>query len=447
MAGVPARGAGSEAGVSETAGVTTRATTEPAAAGRRPKRGHGEGAVFYDDQKALWVASVMVGRCPDGRPDRRKVKAKTKRECLAKLLRVRQEHAAGELADPNRVTVEVFLTAWLEETVRLRRRASTYRQYKSLLTAHLFPSLGQKPLKAVQTKHLDELYRALEREGRRPVYGRKGRPRTRRPGWRPSRSGACTSPSTAGSSAPSATASSPATPPPARSCPRAPRGGSCPSAWRTCRSCWRRPPPRGRGAAGAPPGGSAAQWAALWTFLANTGLRIGEALGLRWADVDLASGWFRVARDLDRGLHGAVLGDTKTAAGSRHVPLTASALAALQAHRSQQDELREVLQQAYRDHGLVFAASTGAPLSARNALRAFKAAARAGLPAALCPHDLRRMTASLLVAGGVDVATAAADPGPQERQRLARRVRPGAPRAEGPAARTLEGALYGDAAG
>jgi hypothetical protein len=29
--------------------------------------------------------------------------------------------------------------------------------------------------------------------------------------------------------------------------------------------------------------------------------------------------------------------------------------------RAQQDELRETLQQAYRDHGLVFAASTGAP--------------------------------------------------------------------------------------
>ena len=69
--------------------------------------------------------------------------------------------------------------------MRVRRRASTYRQYKSLLTAHLFPSLGQKPLKAVQTKHLDELYRALEREGRRPGYGRKGAAADAQPGLAP----------------------------------------------------------------------------------------------------------------------------------------------------------------------------------------------------------------------------------------------------------------------
>ena len=127
----------------------------------------------------------MVGRRPDGRPDRHKVKAKSRKECLAKLLQLRQELAAGDLADPNRVTVEAFFTEWLEGTVRVRRRASTYRQYKSLLTAHLLPALGRKPLKAVQTKHLDDLYRALEREGRRPGYARKGAPADAQAGLAP----------------------------------------------------------------------------------------------------------------------------------------------------------------------------------------------------------------------------------------------------------------------
>ena len=77
------------------------------------------------------------------------------------------------------------------------------------------------------------------------------------------------------------------------------------------------------------------------------------------------------------------------------------------------------------------------------------AVARAGLPATLSPHDLRRMTASLLVAGGVDAATAAAILGHKDASVLldvhARALR--GPKAA--AARTLEGALYGaaDAAG
>jgi integrase len=67
---------------------------------------------------------------------------------------------------------------------------------------------------------------------------------------------------------------------------------------------------------------------ALWDFLANTGLRIGEALALRWANVDLDGGWFLVAEDLERDRRP---GDPKTDASLREVPMTAAALAALRA--------------------------------------------------------------------------------------------------------------------
>jgi len=64
-------------------------------------------------------------------------------------------------------------------------------------------------------------------------------------------------------------------------------------------------------------------------------------------------------------------------------------------------------------------------------------------PDAICPHDLRRMTASLLVAGGVDLATAAAIMGHKNASVLldvyAQALR--APKLA--AARRLEGALYG----
>ncbi len=144
----------------------------------------------------------------------------------------------------------------------------------------------------------------------------------------------------------------------------------------------------------------------LWTFLANTGLRVGEALALRWANVDLARGWISVAEDLDR--KGAA-GATKTESGEREIPLTAPALAALRAQRDRQDAERRRLGADYADRDLVFATGSGTPLGERNCLRDLKLAARAaGVPEAVCAHDLRRMTASLLVAGGGDLATAAA---------------------------------------
>jgi integrase len=188
-----------------------------------------------------------------------------------------------------------------------------------------------------------------------------------------------------------------------------------------------------------------AQWAALWTFLANTGLRLGEALGLRWADVDLEVGWFAVTGDLERGTAGAAsFGETKTEAGDRHVPLTKPALAALRALRDRQDALRRLLGADYAGLDLVFASARGTPLGERNALRAFKAAvARAQLPPGLSPHDLRRMTASLLVTIGVDLATAAAILGHKNASVLLDVYASALRGSKAAALRKLEGALYG----
>ena len=61
--------------------------------------------------------------------------------------------------------------------------------------------------------------------------------------------------------------------------------------------------------------------AALWRVLATTGLRRGEALGLKWSDVDLQKG--RVHAQRSRALNGeSVLEHTpKTDRGRRSMPM------------------------------------------------------------------------------------------------------------------------------
>jgi DNA-binding CsgD family transcriptional regulator len=145
----------------------------------------------------------------------------------------------------------------------------------------------------------------------------------------------------------------------------------------------------------------------LWAFLANTGVRIGEAVALRGANVDLARGGITVAEDLDR--RGAV-DATKTATGERKVPLTAPALAALRAQRARQDAERGALAGDYADRDLVFATSLGTPLSERNCLRDLKLAARAagaaGEAAGLTPRE--REVAALVARGHTSRQIAAA---------------------------------------
>jgi integrase len=59
---------------------------------------------------------------------------------------------------------------------------------------------------------------------------------------------------------------------------------------------------------------------AAWLLAATTGMRRGELLGLRWADIDLDAGVVRVAQARVRAGNQVVAGEPKTARGRRTLP-------------------------------------------------------------------------------------------------------------------------------
>lgn len=142
--------------------------------------------------------------------------------------------------------------------------------------------------------------------------------------------------------------------------------------------------------------------AALY-WLALVGLRQGELLGLRWADVDLAAGVLTVTQQAQRYDGTIHLDPPKTDESRAPVPLPAAVVEALTAHRDRQRF--EAAGDGWRDQGLVFPSPTGAPLDARALIRHYKALlVRAGLTERRF-HDLRHSTATLLYAQGVELKT------------------------------------------
>lgn len=140
---------------------------------------------------------------------------------------------------------------------------------------------------------------------------------------------------------------------------------------------------------------------ALYRVALSLGLRQGEALGLRWEDVDLDAGTLRVAMALQRRKGVKELVMPKTEQSRRTLPLPAVLVAALRAHRTRQLEERLAVGPMWREHGMVFPSTVGTPLEPRNVTRHFKALLeRAGLPNVRF-HDLRHSCATLLVAQGV----------------------------------------------
>ncbi len=139
----------------------------------------------------------------------------------------------------------------------------------------------------------------------------------------------------------------------------------------------------------------AQQYRPLFTLLAFTGLRIGEALGLSWRDVDFEQGLLRVHRQLTRYReHGPL----KTEAGRREVLLAPPVVRLL----------REVwlTSMCKGDDDPVFVNRVGRSLDYRHVGTAFRSAVdRAGVRVAgrLSLHSLRHGYASMLIGSGVDV--------------------------------------------
>jgi integrase len=140
----------------------------------------------------------------------------------------------------------------------------------------------------------------------------------------------------------------------------------------------------------------------LWRFIAATGCRRGEALGLRWVDVDLEAGTACITRQRTIAGGSIVEGEPKTPSGARTVALDAGTVRALRAWRKSQTEDRLAAGAGWIDSGLVFTHPHGAGLWPQMVTASFREAARlAGLPH-LGVHGLRHSAATFMIASGVN---------------------------------------------
>ena len=158
---------------------------------------------------------------------------------------------------------------------------------------------------------------------------------------------------------------------------------------------------------------------ALFRVALSVGLRLGEATGLKWCDVDLDTGLIKVRRQLQRVGAGLLVEQSlKTEASRRDIVLPASCVQELQRHSTRQLEARLKAGDAWIDRSpedeYVFTTysprtggQVGGPLHPRNVLRAFhRVCEKAGIRR-IRFHDLRHSTATLLIDRGdplVDVS-------------------------------------------
>ena len=156
------------------------------------------------------------------------------------------------------------------------------------------------------------------------------------------------------------------------------------------------------------------RYGAVVRILFTTGLRVSEALGLSWDDIDLDTGRATVRRAVTYSVaHGTALGPPKTegATGVHH--LAPGAMAKLLAWRQRQADERRAAGSLWREHqyegkkvALVFTTESGGLVSRQHVdalLR--RSAVKAGIdPTHLGTHVGRRTVVTTLYTNGAELA-------------------------------------------
>jgi len=335
--------------------------------------------------KGSWEVCVDIGRDPaTGKRLRHFESVKgTKKVAQQRMHELLHTLEQGAYVRPSRVTVAQFLGEWLQDYVELNCSPRTKASYEMIIRRHLIPELGSIPLSQLEPRHLQASYSRQRERGRVDGKGQLS-PQTVRycHSLLAEALGYAVKMGLLSRNVAQAT--------------EAPRADH-----KVMPTLAPEDVPRFLEAAQESP------YYTLFYLLLHTGLRRGEALALKWKNVDLGLASLGISAYLSvveaaYKLNGTyVIKEPKTSHSRRRIALPPSLGLVLRQHKAGQEAQRALLGKPLTDNDFVFAHPDGSPLDPSTVSHAFnKVMRKAGLPH-IRLHDLRHTHASLLLQAGV----------------------------------------------
>lgn len=337
-------------------------------ANKQRKRGQGEGSI-YKRKDGRWTAAVNLGY-QGGKLKRKYIYGKTRAEVAEKLPVELRNAQQGTSISTERQSLKQFLERWLTDCVKPSVRPSTFISYEQQVRVHIAPQLGHVQLTKLSPQHIqaymnDRLKAELSAKTvkyhlsvLRMALGQALK-------WNlVARNVAMlVDPPRVSKYEVQAI-----TPEQARVFLQAIQGD---------------------------------RLEALFTVALSLGLRRGEALGLRWADIDFQTRTLRVNQSLQR-LEGKLqITELKTKSSRRILDLPEMLINKLREHRTRQLEEKMLAGPHWQETGLIFTSRIGTPVDPRHVKRRLDPLLKKAELPHFRVHDLRHFCASLLLAQGV----------------------------------------------
>ncbi|MFD5454612.1 tyrosine-type recombinase/integrase [Streptomyces olivaceus] len=358
---------------------------------KRTRQPNGRSSI-YQGKDGKWHGRVTVGIRDDGRPDRRHVERKTRAEVTAAVRELEKQRDGGAVRKAGRAwTVEAWLTHWVETIAPLAVNENTMVGYGVAVRKHLIPALGAHRLDKLGPEHIERFYGRMQADGRRAGTIHQIHRTFRTALNEAVRRGHLTR-----------------NPVQLAKAPRLSEEEIEPYTVDEVKRLLRTADGRRN--------------SARWAVALALGLRQGEALGLKWTDVDLERDVLMVRRSRRRPRYAHGCGtpcgrkpgycpqrqrtnpetaDTKSRAGRRAVGLPSQLVDLLRVHRTKQDAERAAAGDDWVDEGWLFATPTGRGTSPRTDYDDWKELLEDAKVRDGRLHDARHTAATVLLILGV----------------------------------------------
>lgn len=363
-------------------------------------RSPNQASTIYQGKDGYWHGRVTVGFKDDGTRDRRHTMSKDRAVVTRKVREMEKNRSTGAIAQVGQKwAVASWLRHWLDVIAAPNLRPSSAAAYRTAIEKHLIPGLGKQKLDRLQPEHLERLYRKMIDNGAKPATAHQVHRTMRTAMGEAVRRGHV-----------ARNVAQLAKPPRIQPEPVEPL---------TLEEVQQL-----LAVAEKEPNG------ARWAIALALGLRQGEALGLRWSDIDFDRGLLYVSgsrprpvyehgcnragkpvcgktpgRCPDRRQVNADRGPTKSTAGRRAVGLPDQLAQVLKRHREQQEAARLHAANLWQAGEWVFCGPTGKPINPNTDYHRWKALLEKAGVRDVRLHDARHTAATVLLVLGVPERT------------------------------------------
>ncbi|WP_327355022.1 tyrosine-type recombinase/integrase [Streptomyces sp. NBC_01304] len=319
---------------------------------KRTRQPNGASSIYFG-KDGKWHGRVTVGVRPDGKADRRHVERKTEDEVADAVRELERQRDAGKVRKAGQKwTVKKWLEHWVENIAKKYVSENSYDGYEVDVRVHLVPGLGAHKLERLEPEHLEEFYERMQKNGSAAGTAHHAHRTIRVALGEAVRRGHITRN--------------------VAEIARAPRLEEDDIEPYTIEEIQRLLVEAAK-----------LRNSARWVIALALGLRQGEALGLKWEDVDLDAGYLRTRKNRLRPKYEHGCGDTcgrkagycrerrqvrretkstKSRAGRRTIGLPDPLIKLLRKHREEQERERQEAGELWEDKGYLFAKKTGEPL-------------------------------------------------------------------------------------